>query len=257
MRRHVQRVSPVDGMCLASDSAIRQLVSSLTEAFTTAWEPSSRYSPKEEPSNSAPADRPPILFAVAFKSRFGPQKSQKGTCGKEQACEDSSAANAAADAAANAGSLDDQCGRGHQPDKQQGPQASEDPGTHTPSHKGGSTSSQHDEVIPGTDDSSFGTEVRSARKAKPQELQVGQTGSANKPISRGIAIAAAAESFAASCKDANICAKVDLKQPSVVICLEILPKRNGAIAAVSIVDSKACTLKPKLTLKPLQMQADK
>ena len=87
-------------------------------------------------------------------------------------------------------------------------------------------------------------------------MRVEPVGAPSKYISRGAAIAAAADSFAAACKDAGIDAKVNLRQPGVVVCLEILPVGSYTLAAISIVESKACVLKPKLTLKPLQLPTD-
>ena len=242
-------------MCLASDAAIRQLVCSLTEAFTTAQDLSCReVCLREEPSRCAPADRPPLFFAVAFKSRFaGPQKAQTDAGRKKQACEDSSAANLAASAATNAGLLDVQHGRTHQPDEQQGQQTLESTGIPVSSHEGSSIPRQPDQVIPLTSDSSTGEKGRCGRQEEQEVLHIGQTGSVSTNISRKIAIAAAADSFATACKGAEIRAQVNLKQPSIVICLEVLLVGSVTIAAASIVDSKACILKPKLTLKPLQM----
>ena len=47
--------------------------------------------------------------------------------------------------------------------------------------------------------------------------------------------------------------RVDLEQPQAVICLEVLPVGASTIAAVSIVDSSACVLRPRLVLKSLQV----
>ena len=90
-----------------------------------------------------------------------------------------------------------------------------------------------------------------ARERK-QEHQRCKSAQRAHPLARDIA--AAAESFAAACKDAGIGAEVNLRQPGTVLCLEIVPVGSQAIAAVGIVESNACILKPKLSMKLLQLQ---
>ena len=78
-----------------------------------------------------------------------------------------------------------------------------------------------------------------------------QTRHAAPCISRAAATAAAAESFSSACHDAGVRAVVKLKQAQALICLDMLPVGVSAIAGVSIMDSSACVLTPKLALKPL------
>ena len=230
-------------MCQTSTAAIRQLVTSLAKEFVTSQEPrSGEQLLSTEPGRSAPSGRPLLPFAVAFKSRSGePQEPHRQEGSKGQALGDSQAESVRG--------LKTQHQETDQHHEQQGRQKFGDCVL-----QGGAS----DIPLQGDDARIAAIDERS--KGGKGECEghgeKGQFGSAGTSISRGAAIAAAAESFVAACKDAGIDAKVNLIQPGAVVCLEILPVGSHTTAAIGIVDSKSCVLKPKLTMKALQLLAD-
>ena len=46
-------------------------------------------------------------------------------------------------------------------------------------------------------------------------------------------------------------AQVDLKSPSWVVLVEVLPVAGASYAALSVLPAAQCTLKPKLAVKPV------
>lgn len=149
-----------------------------------------------------------------------------------------------------------QCQGSVQPQEQQVEDEAKDVRTPVHLERQSSIPPQQDSVTL-TNKSSRCDERECGSRGHQELLQMGQNSRASAAISRGAAIAAAAESFAAACSDAGLDTEVNLRQPAAVICLEILPVGSFAIAAVSIVESSSCVLKPKLALKPMQLQDHK
>ncbi len=254
MCRHVQRITPVDGMCKASTAAIRELVHSLAKTHATSQEPQCvEVCIREEFDRPASSDRPLLPFAVAFKSRSGEaqkQHTQEGS--KGQAREDRRAESVAVRG------LKTQHQGSDEHHEQQGKQAARGVGLSALQGEASSIPSQPDGARALTDDErSRVGEADSGSHGEEPQTPLGQVDSASTSISRGVAIAAAAESFVAACQSAGVDAEVNLRQPDAVVCLEILPVGSCTIAAISIVESSACVVKPKLTLKPLQLQPEK
>ena len=243
----------MDGMCWATEAAIRQLTYSLAEEFATARKKVCKQQLlKKEPSDPEVAHRPPLLFAVAFKSRSSEQQEPEAQAGsKGQACGDSIAGSVAVKSAPPP------CQGSVWPHEQQGEAEAGDVRTTVHLEQDSSILPQRDSGTL-TKQSSRCDEGECGRSRGAQEQsQMGQDSPASAAISRGAAIAAVAESFAAACSDANLDTEVNLRQPDAVVCLEILPVGSIATAAISIVESRTCVLKPKLALKPLQLQGHK
>ena len=234
----------MDGVCLASTGAIRQLVRSLAEDFASGQD-----SAHKVPQSSGASDRPHVSFAVAFKNRCSePQEQQTRAGSKGHARGGSSAGSVAVSV------LDKHCHGDGQSHEQQIEQAARDAGIPVSRRKESSNRLRMDSAKNLTHESSRGDEEECKSKGEETEIPKGQGSSESTSISREAAIAAAAESFAAACKDAGIDAEVNLRQPGTVLCLEIVPVGSQAIAAVGIVESNACILKPKLSMKLLQLQ---
>ena len=245
LHRHVQRITPVDGMCLASAGAIRQLVCSLASDFA-----SDQDSAHKEPQSSGASDRAHVAFAVAFKNRCNEpqeQQTQAGSIGKAR--KDSSAGSVAVSAPDKPSHVLDQ------PHERQSEQAAGETGISVSQGEKGSIPLQLDTARTLTNGGSRGDGEEHYSQGQEAGILKGRVSSTS--ISRGAAIAAAAESFAAACKDAGVDAEVNLRQPGAVLCLEILPVGSQALAAVGVVESKACILKPKLSTRPLQLQVPK
>ena len=249
--RHVQRITPVDGMCLAQDAAIRELVGSLAKDTAGIIEPcADEQSHRVLQAEAASAERSPLFFAVAFKSRSGEQqKQQAAQTGCRLAGSQSDQQDVAQPKTEETPS--------HLPlsDSDQPTQKAASVGTNASVHQNNGSSSlqQHAEATKTSNGNSDGCDVNpGVGQSGIAKSSLGQGSSASACISRGSAIAAAAESFTKACEGLRFRAEVNLKQPSAVISLEILPVGSVSLAAVSILQSKACVLKPKLTMKSLQ-----
>lgn len=242
LRRHVQRITAVDGMCLAQEAAIGKLVSQLgTEWASLA---SARFTSDEDA---------PLSFAVAFKSRQDEQQKQQAQAGsktaKNQKCEEAAPTQQSPAEVSLSAGLPDSA-----PSQEQSAQqtASADSKATSPGKDCESKSQQPAAAEDPVSNGGKACEVAPAAGGIGKDAELsGEDEPASTFISRGAAIAAAAESFSAACRDAGIKIKVNLKVPHTVICVEILPVGSSVLAAISIVKSGACILKPKLTMKPL------
>ena len=311
--RHVQRINPLDGLCLPEEAPIRQLVASLAKVFVStssacehlekkvsigqgklglssaapdpcasasehvekeseaqdkaesssaALQP--RTSPcrqlgrevngqdKAEPYSAGPEGVLP--FAVAFKSRSGNPESKQQACASSMSAAKQNPEQAmpgnGPPKAPNSSHTNGDGAKSDAPQKQEvssslgGPACSADSG-----------SAQQPDEAPGMLQMCESGKAQVVLcGAKEAEALLGanmQTRHAAPCISRGAATAAAAESFLSACHDLGVRAVVKLKQAQALICLDILPVGVSAIAGVSIMDSSACVLTPKLALKPL------
>ena len=311
--RHVQRVTPVDGLCLPVEASIRQLVASLAKIFVStspacehlkkkeaigqgklasspaAPDPSASASEhlekdakaqdKAEPCSAALQSRASacgqlerkangqdktepysagpegvLPFAVAFKSRSGnPENKQQAGVSSisavKQNPEQAMAGNGPPEAPDSSHTYGDAA-------KNDGPQkraASASLGSAATSAD--NSSAKEPDEAPGMLHTCKGSKAQvvlwGAKEAEALLDANMQTRPAAPCISRGAATAAAAESFSSACHDAGVKAVVSLKQAQALVCLDILPVGVSAIAGVSIMDSSACVLTPKLALKPL------
>ena len=230
----------MDGMCPAQEAPIRELVSRLAHSYASLREVTQAEHAELEPGRHRRHTGAPLKFAVAFKSRSGKQEGrqvQKDTAlattpapagglilpEAAEGCQSVRKNSIAEDACTAA---KDCCRCAGQPaaDAVAG------------SKEGGAS------IVNAPMDSSAKAGIAS-----------GESQGVGVCISRELAVAAAAEGFSRACGDAGWMAEVDLEQPQAVICLEVLPVGASTIAAVSIVDSSACVLRPRLVLKSLQV----
>jgi len=244
-------MTPVDGMCLAQDAAIRELVGSLAKDLAGIIEPcGDEQSHGVQQADAASAERSPLLFAVAFKSISGEQQKQQAaqtgnSLAGSQPHEQDVARPKTGKMPSNLPLSDSD-----QPTQKA---TSVKANASVPQTNASSSSQQHDDATITSNGDSGGRDViPGVGQSGIDTSSVPQASSASACISRGAAIAAAAESFAKACEDLGLKAEVNLKQPSAVISLEILPVGSCSLAAVSTLHSKACVLKPKLTVKSLQ-----
>ena len=311
--RHVQRVTPVDGLCLPEEAPIRQLVASLAKIFVStspacehlkkkeaigqgklalspaAPDPSASASEhlkkeakaqdKAEPSSAALQSRASacgqlerkangqgktepysagsegvLPFAVAFKSRSGnPENKQQACVGSMSAAKQNSEQAMTGYGPPEALNSSHTTGNGANND---GPQQRAAPASlGGPASNAGNSSAKEPDEAPGMLQMCKGGRAQvvlcGAKEAEALLDAKMQTRPAAPCISRVAATAAAAESFSSACHGAGVNAVVSLKQAQALVCLDILPVGVSAIAGVSIMDSSACVLTPKLALKPL------
>ena len=230
----------MDGMCSAQEAPIRALVSRLAHSYASLREVPQAEHAEHEPGRHEQKTGAPLKFAVAFKSRSGKQEGrqvQEGTAlattpapaggltlpGAAEGCQSVRTNSVAGDACTTAKDCSRCAGQ---------PAADAVAGSK------------------GRDAFRVNAPMDSSGKAG---LASGESQGAGLFISRDVAVAAAAKGFSRACGDAGLMAEVDLKQPQAVVCLEVLPVGASTIAAVSIVDSSACVLRPRMVLKPLQV----
>ena len=230
----------MDGMCSAQKAPIRALVSRLAHSYASLRELPQAEHAEHEPGRHEQKTGAPLKFAVAFKSRSGKQEGrqvQKGT--------------ALAITPAPAGSLT-LPGAAEGCQSVRGNSVAEDACTTAKDCSRCAGQPAADAVVgsKGRDASRVKTPMESSARAG---IAFGESQGAGVCISREVAVAAAAEGFSRACGVAGWMAEVDLEQPQAVICLEVLPVGASSIAAMSIVDSSACVLRPRLVLKPLQV----
>ena len=230
----------MDGMCSAQEAPIRALVSRLAHSYASLREVPQAEHAEHEPGRHRCHTGAPLRFAVAFKSRSGKQEGQQLQKGTALATTLASAGDLTLPKAAEAcqsvrrnSVAGDACTAAKDCSRCTGQPAAD--------AAAGSK---------GRDAPRVSATVDSSAKAGTGS---GESQGAGVCISREVAVAAAAQGFSRACGDAGLMAEVDLMQPQAVICLEVLHVGASTIAAVSIVDSSACVLRPRLALKPLQV----
>ena len=227
-------------MCPAQEAPIRELVSRLAQGFALVGEGHQAQHAEHEPGRHGQNTGASLKFAVAFKSRSRKQEGQQVQKSTALATTPASAGGLTLPEAAEA------C--------QSVPRNPIAEDAYTTAKDCSRCAAQP------AADAVAGSKGRGASRVNaPMDSSVkagnasGVSQGAGVCISREVAVAAAAEGFSRACGDAGLVAEVDLKQPQAVICLEVLHVGASTIAAVSIVDSSACVLRPRLVLKPLQV----
>ena len=230
----------MDGMCPAREAPIRELVTRLAQSYASLRGVLQAEHAELEPGRHTCHTGAHLKFAVAFKSRSGKQEGQQLQKGTALATTPAPAGGLTLPEAAEAcqsvprnAVAEDACAAAKDCSRCAGRLAADA----VVGSKGGGASRVN-------------APIESSARAG---LASGESQGAGVCISREVAVAAAAQGFSKACGDAGLMTKVDLEQPQAVICLEVLPVGASTIAAVSIVDSDACILKPRLVLKPLQV----
>ena len=230
----------MDGMCPAEEAPIRELVSRLAQSFASLRGVLQAEHAELEPGRHTCHTGAPLKFAVAFKSRSGKQEGQQMQKGTALAITPASAdglslpeAAEASQSLAKSSIAEDACPAAKDSSRCAGQPAAD--------AVAGSKERDASRVNAPMDSST-----------KPGNAS-GESQGAGVCISREVAVAAAAQGFSRACGDAGLMTEVDLEQPQAMICLEVLPVGASTIAAVSIVDSSVCVLRPRLVLKPLQV----
>ena len=230
----------MDGMCPAQEAPIWELVNRLAQSYASLREIPQAEHAELEPGRHKRSTGAPLKFAVAFKSRSGKEEGQQVQKGAALATTPAPAGGLILPGAAEA------C------QSVQGKSVAEDAYTAAKDCSRCAGQPAADAVVGSSarDASRVNAPVDSSAKAG---IASRESQGAGVCISREVAVAAAAKGFSKACSDAGWMAEVDLEQPQAVICLEVLPVGASSIAAVSIVDSSACVLRPRLVLKPLQV----
>ena len=228
----------MDGMCSAREASIRELVSHLAQGYTSLRENLQAEHAELEPGKHRRDAGAPLKFAVAFKSRCGKQEGQQVQKGATLATTPASAGSLTISKAAEEFQNRP---KGSVPDEASSP-------AKDCSRCAGQPAGDAPAGSKAMGASKIGASLNSSVKAGSAS---GESPAAGLRISREVAVAAAAKGFSRACGDAGLMAEVNLKQPHTVICLDVLPVGASTIAAVSIVDSSACVLRPRLVLKAL------
>ena len=230
----------MDGMCPAQAAPIRELVTRLAQSYASLREVPQAEHAELEPGRHEQNTGAPLKFAVAFKSRSGKQEGQQVQEG-----------TALAITLASAGGLTlPKAAEGCQSVRRNSIAGDAYTAAKDCSRRAKQPAADAVAGSEGTDASRVDAPTESSAKAG---IAFGESQGAGVCISKEVAVAAAAQGFSRACGDAGLVAEVDLEQPQAVICLEVLPVGASTIAAVSIVDSIACVLRPRLVLKPLQV----